>query len=169
MSKQHTPGPWRVHRESDKVGILTASNVEHLATTHGFRKEENARLMAAAPMLLAALKRLVTEHADLGEIDLTDDERAAIDCARAAIAQAEGTDPTAPVAATLPIVIGVDGTNDSVRVHVPRSLGRVEVEFLDCDDPDWPGYRARGLRHPQEESDELERNHRDYITHKETL
>jgi hypothetical protein len=42
------------------------------------------------PELLAALKRLIGEHADLGEVDLTVDECAAIEQAREAISKAEG-------------------------------------------------------------------------------
>jgi hypothetical protein len=40
--------------------------------------------------LLIALKRLVGDHADLGEVDLVAEERDALDFARAAIAKAEG-------------------------------------------------------------------------------
>ena len=47
-------------------------------------------LYAAAPDLLAALERIVGEHADLGEVDLSNDERDALDQARAAIAKAKG-------------------------------------------------------------------------------
>jgi hypothetical protein len=54
------------------------------------QSEANARLIAAAPELLDALKRLIGEHADLGEVDFTVDECAAIEQARAAIAKAEG-------------------------------------------------------------------------------
>jgi hypothetical protein len=49
-----------------------------------------SHLLAAAPVILAALKRLVSEHADLGELDLDDDQRDALEQARLAIAQAEG-------------------------------------------------------------------------------
>jgi hypothetical protein len=42
------------------------------------------RLNTAAPDLLAALERIVGEHADLGEVDLSNDERDALDQARAA-------------------------------------------------------------------------------------
>jgi len=48
------------------------------------------RLNTAAPDLLAALERIVGEHADLGEVDLSNDERDALDQARAAIAKAKG-------------------------------------------------------------------------------
>ena len=48
-------------------------------------------LVDAAPKLLAALERIVGEHADLGELDLSNDERDALDQARDAIAKAKGT------------------------------------------------------------------------------
>lgn len=49
----------------------------------------DARLVAAAPEMLAALEALVGE-ADLGEVDLGEEERAKLDRARAAIAKAKG-------------------------------------------------------------------------------
>ena len=48
-------------------------------------------LVDAAPKLLAARERIVGEHADLVELDLSNDERDALDQARAAIAKAKGT------------------------------------------------------------------------------
>lgn len=49
----------------------------------------NAALIAAAPELLAALKRLVG-FADLGEVDLEPDEVAALEAARGLIDRVEG-------------------------------------------------------------------------------
>lgn len=72
-------------------------------------------------------------------------------------------------AATQPPTIFValnDGAR-TVKVHVPRSLGAA-VEFLDCDEPDWPGLKARGIPHPTEESAALERDPA-YQTHTENL
>ncbi len=64
MSK-HTEGPWRVGRSGDGVEIVSdemPSGVAELATVHSSAEyagtlpaEANARLMAAAPQLLAAL------------------------------------------------------------------------------------------------------------------
>jgi hypothetical protein len=54
--------------------------------------EANARLIAAAPDLLNALMALVGE-ADLGEVDLGDDDRVKLEHARAAIAKATGGQP----------------------------------------------------------------------------
>ena len=83
----HTPAPWKIHTENGKIGILTENNVDHLATCHGFRKEQNARLIAAAPELLAHLKMLVLGISD--GINIPKDG-AAITAAREAIAKAEG-------------------------------------------------------------------------------
>ena len=60
MKTQHTNAerPWHVHIEGEKVGVLTHSNVDHLATFYGFHKEANAHLFASAPALLAALNNL---------------------------------------------------------------------------------------------------------------
>ena len=59
----HTPGEWKTHTEGEKTGILTGNNVEHLATCYGFRKEQNARLIAAAPEMLATLRGLMNQAA----------------------------------------------------------------------------------------------------------
>ena len=59
-----TRGPWHAHREGSRVGILTDSNVEHVADVCGntLRQDANARLIAAAPSLLAALEATVTAY-----------------------------------------------------------------------------------------------------------
>lgn len=64
----------------------------------------------------------------------------------------------------LPILVGVDQTNGRCVVHVPQDLGDVPVELLELDDPDCPGYDARGLKHPSQESEDLRRDAR-YVTH----
>ena len=89
----YTPGPWRAHKEGRKVGVLTANNVEHLATIHlaTIRQDANARLMAASPELLTALEacrdaiqRLAKESTE--GVPMWASE--AHDAARAAIAKA---------------------------------------------------------------------------------
>ena len=62
---KHTDGPWRVEASGDDVEIVSdamPTGVAELATVHGSAEyagtlpaEANARLMAAAPQLLAAL------------------------------------------------------------------------------------------------------------------
>lgn len=61
MTNTHTPAPWKIHTEKGKIGILTENNVDHLATCYGFRKEQNARLIAAAPEMLAVLNAIKTQ------------------------------------------------------------------------------------------------------------
>lgn len=65
MSAQHTPGPWMVLPSVDRgqFCILTEhGNRIDIAVTYGFDatpREANARLIAAAPDLLAACKAMV--------------------------------------------------------------------------------------------------------------
>jgi hypothetical protein len=75
MSK-HTPGPWKA--EDNAV----FSNRMCLAICYGARIPANARLIAAAPELLAALKDIARTPEG--------DEESAQAIARAVIAKAEG-------------------------------------------------------------------------------
>jgi len=99
----HTQGPWKVlenARGNGRICVTTANgapvhaviceiDVKSVGTDYLIRLA-NANLIAAAPDLLAALSRIVGDHADLGEIDLSTDERAALDQGREAIRKAEG-------------------------------------------------------------------------------
>lgn len=70
---KHTPGPWRKGRMADgSIGIHSepfdldtpCSEIATLTDPHGFADgvaEANARLIAAAPDLLAACKRMLVE------------------------------------------------------------------------------------------------------------
>lgn len=60
---QHTPGPWRIRAERYKfIRIETAlSGIAGLDTIDG-EGMANARLIAAAPDLLAALEAMVAVH-----------------------------------------------------------------------------------------------------------
>ena len=98
MQTTHTPGPWTIEKSTrtdhhiiaGRRWIATASNHDfHPTQEENERTIANARLIAAAPDLLAALEALVGE-ADLGEVDLDDDDRAKLEQARAAIAKATG-------------------------------------------------------------------------------
>ena len=105
-----TPGPWRAFRNHVYWEIRTASAEwegqqigDACASGHMFRRgervadhgEANARLMAAAPELLAALLDLIapcagfTEHDLQGRIDLSMPARKVL-AARQAIAKAGG-------------------------------------------------------------------------------
>lgn len=87
---KHTPGPWSVSEEWDGTSIKAGQfHVTHTIQSCGFHSEEedkavtqaNARLIAAAPELLEALRALAEEaFANMrgGRQDLIDDARAAI-------------------------------------------------------------------------------------------
>lgn len=85
----HTPGPWRVvHTADDRTFIDTEeSNDSFIAQVdrNAPEYEDNAQLIAAAPELLEALKRII-EWDDTG----CDPSRAVLRAARAIIAKAEG-------------------------------------------------------------------------------
>lgn len=80
MVKRHTPGPWTVDRLSG--GILAEAEGSLVVHDTSLR-EPDAHLIAAAPDLLEAAKRM---QSDWGERNLTE----AIQMLGAAIAKAEG-------------------------------------------------------------------------------
>ena len=102
MGAQHTPGPWCIvpYGDGDSLVIHDARGdwrVCFMATpgtsSDGMRQiEANARLIAAAPQLLDALKTLAEVATSAGQHHLyyapSRDFVAAIDAARAAIAAA---------------------------------------------------------------------------------
>lgn len=90
----HTPGPWTCDPNGDGWRVTAHTPMKdggklftRVATVHGM-KGYDARLIGAAPELLAALRRLVDVLAD-GEWG-THEHGLAGDAARRAIAQAEG-------------------------------------------------------------------------------
>jgi hypothetical protein len=106
---KHTPGSWRVGRtitgsEDIQLWGLTGNGREKydcfvvapaytVAEVSGIGKGEcraNARLIAAAPDLLAACKGMVEWFAGMDDITLEDGASEAIAAARAAIALADG-------------------------------------------------------------------------------
>jgi hypothetical protein len=100
MSK-HTQAPWITkYKPCCNLFELTASNGEEILCNHyvgdefdgdhygAVKKEADARLIAAAPELLEALKAL-THSLDLADL-IHDDQRAAFQAGIAAIAKAEG-------------------------------------------------------------------------------
>ena len=91
MKTDFTPGPWRQTgtnvRTKDGGLICTATNHWADTTTPLVEKEANARLIAAAPELLAALEWLVDDWERVTGRTLPDDHEA-----KAAIAKARGTD-----------------------------------------------------------------------------
>jgi len=86
----HTPGPWRIAPHSKwLLKIETADRVICDGFSGSHEDYANARLIAAAPDLLAALARLV-ESPGVNEDMLSPETIAAADAARAAIAKAQG-------------------------------------------------------------------------------
>jgi hypothetical protein len=91
MSK-HTPGPWRAEQGAHAWFISPVGQGYAVAATGSLGSEADARLIAASPDLLAALKELVRLKA-IKESDPDQHERLkgqAWDDARAAIRAAEG-------------------------------------------------------------------------------
>lgn len=94
-TQKHTAGPWETHTDAHGRGLIYAES-RWLATTWRANgegndasylpSEANARLIAAAPDLLAALKWLVKEAGDCLEVEAP----SGLQMARAAISKAEG-------------------------------------------------------------------------------
>lgn len=89
----HTPGPWWRALGADGVyevgaGDEVLARVQRREVSFGFKAggsdEANARLIAAAPELLAALEDLIAPY------NMSEDYQAKIDRARAAIKKAKG-------------------------------------------------------------------------------
>ncbi len=102
MDAKHTPGPWSYYTEPQPNGcpIVGARGLMVAMLAHTINQPEqrdialaNARLIAAAPMLLEALQNIVaslSEHDDEGMIEHAEQMIAA----RAAIATATQPEPT---------------------------------------------------------------------------
>jgi hypothetical protein len=96
----HTPGPWRVEisNKSPSLNIVGANNypIGRIPCTPSICSDDeaNARLIAAAPDLLSALRDMTDmfEHHINGLLG-PDDAAARWDNARAAVAKATGTQP----------------------------------------------------------------------------
>lgn len=85
MSTQHTPGPWRIHGN-----YIVAGDHQTICQWINYTDEPDARLIAAAPDMLAALKHAAGKLADL-EYHWIGDKAELWGPIRAAIAKAEGT------------------------------------------------------------------------------
>lgn len=96
MSSKHTSGPWNHGRNANADGWLIASYPVDPAdpcreVSPCVHREEDARLVAAAPDLLAACKLFKRWASECGVIDpLAPEDVAVWDAAIAAIAKAEG-------------------------------------------------------------------------------
>ena len=99
MSTKHTPGPWRVH-PTNKERVIQSS--QDIASMSGiFRdtveRESNARLIAAAPELLAVLqqahKTLTERCMEDGSMDWVSPGQTLLERIANAIEDATGTRP----------------------------------------------------------------------------
>ncbi len=95
----HTPGPWIVGQDTydmrrRMIYTTDGTDVTPVAFTGRDNADADARLIAAAPALLAALRGLLGA-AGLNEDALEEYDRDLIGDARAALALADGT-PTSP-------------------------------------------------------------------------
>lgn len=85
---KHTPGPWHLIKNGPATSSVSASGqwIATLSTRNNIERA-NARLIAAAPELLAALKYMVAAQAMRWDAA---DRRVSLEQASAAIAKAEG-------------------------------------------------------------------------------
>lgn len=102
--KTHTPGPWAYDKDSNEIFscneahgcgwvALVKGNDSNGQPLPGEERHGNARLIAAAPELLDALKSLFADWVTLVGEDLkeqSDDVALLWKCCEAAIAKAEG-------------------------------------------------------------------------------
>jgi hypothetical protein len=99
MSAKHTPGPWELKSEGWKGQFIYGTD-EHAKGVRFIAKvsldfdgaEANARLIAAAPELLEALKGLDEAYCRAGTLSKSErlEDRKRLMAARAAIAKATG-------------------------------------------------------------------------------
>ena len=95
---EHTPGPWRVkYHESSPDQIAAVVSDHDLVCAMSIDGNANARLIAAAPELLAALEQTITRFERCMVQAGSDPEfaRAATQAARTVIATARGETATA--------------------------------------------------------------------------
>lgn len=89
---KHTPGPWAV-AEGDGCFVVETDDMTVRFVCMGLDAEgdrANACLIAAAPDLLEALRRVVNDWVAPDGLPFEDGEMPALDAARAAIAKATG-------------------------------------------------------------------------------
>ena len=88
---EHTPGPWMVDTETGVV-VRRSSFRGVVASIHPYNRTANARLIAAAPDMLAELEDMtnVAEKAIIASGTYAEFAAIRVERARAAIAKAKG-------------------------------------------------------------------------------
>lgn len=85
----HTPGPWSIKDDGPRE-VLKDANGNSLLIFESWTPDDVRPLIAAAPGLLEALKRVEITFGDLDPSSYSHGQHVAIKMARAAIAKAEG-------------------------------------------------------------------------------
>lgn len=93
----HTKGPWRTHTHKRFIEVFWLETGKRIASvplsqfTENSQNEANARLIAAGPDLLDALKGILTNHETIGiGASIFQCTNAEVKAARAAVAKATG-------------------------------------------------------------------------------
>jgi hypothetical protein len=98
MNTQHTPGPWHIVPNGRDAFNVSSFDYGRICTVHDPlapemarmpELEATARLIAAAPELLAALQLCVTKFSQLKDTEMTLGMARALEESHAAIAKAE--------------------------------------------------------------------------------
>jgi hypothetical protein len=89
MNSTHTRAPWHAHKGKKTIGIYEQSGV---AIGYIHTKMADARLIAAAPEMYAAVKLFVAYHdaQDEGDVAMMLNYADAVEAAKTALAKAEG-------------------------------------------------------------------------------
>jgi hypothetical protein len=95
MTAQHTPGPWQVHQpDTQTLAVHTrAGSIAEWPTNYDPRDVADARLIAAAPELLEAVKGLISNAPPPKGIRADYSYILYLEAAKTAIAKAEGRAP----------------------------------------------------------------------------
>lgn len=87
---KHSPAPWKSGRNVIAADSTVICTVNRPLGGDARIEESNARLIAAAPDLLASLKEMVAGLLATASLGLNEDEVARLQRAEAAISRAEG-------------------------------------------------------------------------------
>ena len=93
--QKHTPGPWETEDRNNDLRVIWSSRKTQVARTdtsiHHSRQEQeaNARLIAAAPDLIEALKAVQKRYADISGFTIDGENKKTLDIVDAAIEKAE--------------------------------------------------------------------------------
>lgn len=67
MNAQHTPGPWREFRDNDSHDVIAPDGTHIAGMEPGPQQDGNARIIAAAPDMLAALEHIAARETQRGD------------------------------------------------------------------------------------------------------